>query len=205
MFKSRLLIFMPLLLLLTACAQNSPEDVARRYWQAVIAGDEQAIRETIVQSASPGLSTVIQPGPDSRVTFGHTERESFAGPNEPEAAAEVPTTIHWVDENGETSTFETETVLVFENGEWKVDPAQTRAAFFESVYRSALTGLEAALEESAEAFRELGNDMSESMAREMAEASQQLREQSEKANEELQKFLESLDEDLQRELEKRQK
>lgn len=207
MFKSRLLTILSFLLLLSGCAKNAPDDVARRYWEAVIAGDEQAIRQTIVKSASPSLSTVIRPGPKSTVSVGHPERESFAGPKEKEegGAAEVPTTIHWVDENGKTSTFETETVLVYEEGYWKVDPARTRAAFFDSVYRSALTGLEAALEESAQAFEELGNDISESMARELVEASRELQEQSKKANEELQQFLKNLDEDLRQELEKQQK
>src|SRR5690606_32379429 len=97
---------------------------------------------------------------------------------------------------------ETITVLVRENDQWKVDPAATRNAFFESVYRSALTGLEAILEDSARAFREFGSELSQEMARELSEATRELQEQSEKANEEIQSFLEGLDAALREELER---
>lgn len=183
-----------LLALLSACARNTPESVADRYWQAVIANDEEAIRQSIASSSSPSLSTVIHPSPESRVTFGPTERQ--------EETAQVATTIHWVD-GEETATFDTETMLVLEEGEWKVEPALTRQAFFDSVYSSAITGLEAALEESAEAFRELGSELSETMARELSAASRELQEQTEKANQEIRQFLEELDEELRKELEKR--
>ncbi|MEX1033139.1 MAG: hypothetical protein WDZ30_07240 [Cellvibrionaceae bacterium] len=181
-------------LIVSACARNTPEEVSKRYWEALIANDQEAVEQLVVDSSSKGLSNVIEPGPDSRVTFGETVRV--------EETARVETIIHWADEV-ETSTFNTQTVLVYEDNTWKVDPVRTREAFFESVYRSALTGLEAALAESAEAFRELGSELSSSMARELSEASRELQEQSEKANEEIQEFLKSLDEELQKELEKR--
>lgn len=204
MYQIRLASLLCALLALSACSQNNPAAVSERYWQAVIADDQATVEQLVVETSSPGLSSVIQPGPDSSVEIGRTQRESFDGPEGEEGAAEVPTTIHWVDENGDRSTFETATVLVFEDGSWKVDPAQTRERFFDSVYRSALTGLEAALEESAQAFRELGSEMSETMARELSTASRELQEQSQKANEEIQNFLENLDEELRKELERHQ-
>jgi gas vesicle protein len=207
MTKLRLLGLALFAMLLGACARNSPDSVAERYWEAVLADDQQQVQTLISEGSEPGLSKVIEPGPGSSVSIGRPEREAFAGPDQAEAdkssgIAEVPTTIHWVDDKGETSTFQTETVLVFEDGSWKVDPDRTRERFFDSVYRSALTGLEAALEESARAFRELGSTVSESMARELSAASEELQEQSKKANEEIQRFLESLDEDLRKELER---
>lgn len=208
MIQLRLLSLALIAILLGACARNSPESVAERYWEAVLANDEQQIQRLISGASEPSLSKVIQPGPGSTVSVGRPERKTFAGPDQADAdgsggTAEVPTTVHWVDDAGDTSTFQTKTVLVYEEGDWKVDPERTRERFFDSVYRSALTGLEAALEESARAFRELGNTVSETMARELSAASEELQEQSKKANEEIQLFLKGLDEDLRKELERR--
>ena len=74
---------------------------------------------------------VVLSQPGSRVSFGDTQRS--------EQRAEVETTIHWVD-GQETTVFETITVLVRENDQWKVDPAATRNAFFESVSGFTTTG-----------------------------------------------------------------
>lgn len=182
-----------LLLGLIGCERHSPEDVSARYWAAVLNGDSKTAAQYVTESTSPGLSTFIEPGPGSSVTFGETERS--------EQRARVETTIYWVDED-ESSVFETATVLVRENNLWKVDPAATRAEFFDSVYRSALTGLEAILEDSARAFREFGSELSQEMARQLSQATRELQEQSEKANEEIQLFLETLDEELRKELER---
>lgn len=182
-----------LLLSLVGCERHGPRDVSERYWTAVLADDQATAAQYVTDATSPSLSTVIHPQPGSRVSFGDTQRS--------EQRAEVETTIHWVD-GQETTVFETITVLVRENDQWKVDPAATRNAFFESVYRSALTGLEAILEDSARAFREFGSELSQEMARELSEATRELQEQSEKANEEIQSFLESLDAALREELER---
>jgi len=202
MSRTALAAFLLFGLLLSACARNDPEAVAQQYWDAIITGDEEVARRLIAEGSEPSLSAVIEPGSGSRVEIGRVERSSYAGPTEGGGdTAEVPTTIHWVD-GDESNTFQTETILVFEDGAWKVDPAATRAAFFESVYRSALTGLEAALEESADAFRELGSSLSENMARELSAASRELQQQAEQANEEIKKFVEELDEELQKEIER---
>lgn len=193
--RALLLLTTLFLLGLAGCERHSPEDVAALYWNVVLAGDSQAAAEYVTDSTSPGLSAFIEPGPGSSVSFGETRGG--------EQRAEVETTIHWVD-GPETTVFETSTVLVRENGQWKVDPAETRTAFFESVYRSTLTGLEAILEDSARAFQEFGGELSLEMARELSQATQELQEQSRKANEEIQLFLETLDEELRKELERRQ-
>lgn len=198
MFRLRILGLLSVALLLIACEHNTPESVSKRYWEAVIANDQQTIEQTIAKSASPSLSEVIQPSPESSVSFGEAKPGASTNEN-----ATVDTRLHWV-EDGETTILQLDTVLVNEDGAWRVDPTATREEFFDSVYRSALTGLEVALQESAEAFREMGNELSESMARELSAASRELREQSEQANKEIQAFLESLDEELRKELEKRQ-
>lgn len=200
MSSLRLLGLLSLLLLLSACERNTPEAVSERYWNAVIAGDQETIEQTIAESSSPGLSKAVQPNPESTVTFGETIRGG--GNMREDENATVETQLHWV-EDGETTVLELDTVLVYEDGAWKVDPEKTRQEFFDGVYRSALTGLEAALEESARSFREMGNSMSESMARELSTLSRELQQRSEEANEEIQKFLEGLDQDLQKELERR--
>lgn len=189
-----LLFFSLLAVTLAGCERHTPKQVSARYWAAVLEGDSQAAAEYVTDSTTPGLSTFIEPGPGSSVSFGDTERS--------EQRARVETFIHWVDED-ESTVFETTTVLVRENNLWKVDPAATRAEFFESVYRSALTGLEAILDDSLRAFREFGSELSQEMARELSEATRELQEQSKKANEEIQMFLESLDEELRKELERR--
>lgn len=188
-----LISFFMLSMSLIGCERHSPKDVSAQYWAAVLAGDSATAAHYVTESTSPGLSTFIQPGPGSSVSFGETVRN--------EQQAEVETTIYWVD-GDETTVFETSTILVRQDGSWKVDPAQTRSAFFESVYRSALTGLEAILEDSARAFREFGSELSDQMARELSEATRELQEQSRKANEELQLFLETLDAELRQELER---
>lgn len=183
-------------LLLGGCARNSPEHVAEQYWQAVLAGDAEAAQAWAHPDSSGGLSRMVQPGAGSEISFGETVVD--------DERAVVETRLEWHDEEEDnTASFTFDTTLGKADGEWKVDTDATRQAFFDSVYRSSLTALEAALQQSVDAFRELSDDVAREMKEELRDASRELRRQSEQANQEIQKFLEELDQDLSEELQQR--
>lgn len=182
-----------IIFLLSACSQNSPEDVAGDYWQAVFTADENNISELVLDIEASGLHKILNPGEESKIVFGDAEIDGDT--------AKFDTLLTWKDTEKE-STFGTKTILINTDDGWKVDTEKTQKVFFDSVYASTLSGLEAVLADSANAFFELGDSITDSMAEELSVATQQLQQQSEEANEEIQAFLKNLDENLQQELEK---
>jgi len=182
-----------LLLSLSGCFGTSPEDVARQYWDAVLAGDEQQAKALSVDPEEAGLETFIQPGSGSSVTFGET---IIDGEN-----AEVPTVLTWVDENN-TVSYQLSTALVKQDKDWQVDAYATRRSLINSVYNSTLTDLQKAFEDSAAEFRRLGEELVEEVSADISEASRELEQNAREAGEELDGFLQKLDQKLVEELKK---
>lgn len=193
MNRTRNLAFFLIVFLLSACSRNSPESIANTYWQAMFVADEEAFTEIILDKKASGLHKILDPGNESKIVFGETDIDGDT--------AKIDTTLTWKNSE-EESTFGTKTILVKTDEGWKVDTEQTQKVFFDSVYASTLTGLEAALADTASAFLELGDSLTDSMAKELSNATRQLQQQSENANQEIQDFLKNLDENLQQELEK---
>lgn len=180
------------LVLLSACSQ-SPEEVAQEYWQAVLADDKEKIKSLVKEQSARELSHIIQPGPASAVSFEETTIEADL--------AQVQTHLQW-GEAEERAHFNFDTVLARTDNGWKIEPEATRDEFFDSVYNSTLSGLEAALSQSLESFRALSGEVAREMSTELSKASAELQRQTEQANEEIQKFLKELDKELSQELEK---
>ncbi|GAB1266667.1 hypothetical protein NBRC116493_03370 [Aurantivibrio infirmus] len=195
MNKTSQLAFCFILLILSACSRNSPEQVANDYWQALFISDEASISTLVFDQEASSLHKILDPGDESKVVFGDIKIEGDI--------AKVDTLLTWKDSEKE-STFGTKTILRKTDDGWKIDTEQTQKVFFDSVYASTLSGLEAALADSANAFLELGDSITNSMAEELSNASQALQQQSEEANQEIQAFLQKLDENLKKELEKHQ-
>jgi len=181
------------LFLLSACSQNTPEGVANEYWQAMFADEEETITKIMLDKEASGLHKTLDPGSESKIVFGDTYIDGDT--------AKIDTMLTWKNSK-EESTFATKTILIRTNEGWKIDTEQTQKVFFNSVYASTLTGLEAALVNSANAFLELGDSLTDSMADELSNATRKLQQQSEAANQEIQEFLKNLDVNLQQELEK---
>lgn len=194
MKKTIILLALTCLLTLTACSGTGPESIAAQYWDAILDGDEETAKELLADPDQSGPETVIAPGSGSQVSFGEVDMA--------ENTARVATLLEWVDEDN-TATYPITTVLVQQDGQWRIDAHATRRSLINSVYQSTLTELQKTFEQSAEEFRKLGEQLVEGMEDELSEAGRVLQENAEQANEELNTFLEKLDEQLVEEIRKR--
>jgi hypothetical protein len=188
----KLLLVTSAFVLLSACSP-SPEQVAQEYWQAVLVDDQATIQRLVKEQSTRELSHIIQPGPASTVSFEKTEVA--------EQQARVQTHLQWGEVDKEAH-FNFDTVLARTDDGWKIEPVATRDEFFDSVYNSTLSGLEAALNQSLESFKAVSGEVAREMTMELSKASAELQRQTEQANEEIQEFLNELDRELSQELEK---
>ncbi|MGH1470715.1 MAG: hypothetical protein ACRBCS_05950 [Cellvibrionaceae bacterium] len=181
------------LFLLSGCIARSPEDTAKQYWEAVMAGDETKAKSLTLAPTKEGLETFIQPADGSQVEFGDTTLT--------DDTAAIATSLTWADDEYDT-TFQIDTILKKSDNEWKVDAEATRKVFISAVYNSTLNGLQQAFEETATEFRRLGEELLGTVATELTEASRELQEGAEEAKVEIEKFLKQIDQNLVEELKK---
>ncbi|MGI1679891.1 MAG: hypothetical protein K6L75_14210 [Cellvibrionaceae bacterium] len=188
-----LLLTIAALLSISGCISRSPEDTAKQYWEAIMAGDEAKAKSLVFDNKEEGLETFIQPADGSKVEFGES---TITGDT-----ASIATSLTWADEEYDT-TFQIETILKKSGKEWKVDTKETRKIFIAAVYNSTLNGLQKAFEETATEFRRLGEELLGTVATELTEASRELQEGAEEAKVEIEKFLKQIDQNLVEELKK---
>ena len=181
------LFYLSLLFLLSACFGQQPEDVAKRYWNAVIQGDANALHELAATNSQSNVNRISQPDAGSKVGFRETTVE--------DDGATVVTEVHWVD--GDTTVdVALQTVLVKEDGSWKVDIVKTRRSLYAGLFNNAFASLSESIEEGATALQHIGEDIADDINRELLKAGKELQQQTEQASRELQEMLEQLQQEL---------
>ena len=175
-------------MLLTACFSQQPDDVAKQYWHGVLSGDIDTLREVAATNSQSNVNRIAKPDTGSTVSFGET---TISGD-----AATVVTTVHWVD--GDSMLDITlNTALVEEDGSWKVDIAKTRRSLYAGLFNNAFSSLSDSIEEGATALQRMGEDIADDINREILKAGKELQKQTEQASKELEEMLEELEQELQ--------
>ncbi len=110
-------IALPLLLSLSGCleAQN-PKDIAQQYWQAMVNGDTEAARQYVSQDSQQAFEQTL-----TRIDQGMKIDQVALD----ELNTSVVTTIN-PDADKPYLDQPFETVLVLEQGKWKIDMQRTR-------------------------------------------------------------------------------
>jgi hypothetical protein len=173
---------------LTACMEksDSPKQVAQKYWDALKAGDHATARKLVSKDSQQNFETYLaQPSEQKtaidKITLG-TE------------VATVTTVISPKDTTPDNS-HTLETVLILENGQWKIDASQTQLPAPAITSEEELEKLAKQLSESMqenidsmddaltegmemldEALREGSHEMGESLLKGMNEMNEALRE-----------------------------
>lgn len=124
----KLVILPTLFLLITGCVPTA-KYVAKQFWQGVQNGDAESIRPFVTSSSYPYFANPKQDFKKSDVTLGHEVIE--------EDRATVDTNLK--DENGLSYDFKT--ILVKENGRWKVDMVQTMSSMLGSAMKEIMDTL----------------------------------------------------------------
>jgi hypothetical protein len=182
--------YLPTLLLpifLSACLHQAddPREVATRYWQALQSGDGATARSLVSTGSRQAFDEYLALPDDRKTAIGEVN-----------LGTEQTTVITIVyPEGGAPDDFDTfDTVLVMEDGEWKIDagrtivprPAPTDRELDELAdqlsesMQDSVDSLEEAMNEGLrlldEAMREGSRDMGESMLKGMEEMNRALRE-----------------------------
>ena len=138
--KSILIISLALFLS-TACAEtiDSPRQVAEKYWNALRTGDLDTARSLVSKATQQNLDTYLALEPDQKTSLGEI--------NLGDELTTVATIIYPNNAEPEAQ-HELETVLILENGQWKIDAARTQAPIAISANEEELEKLAKQLSES---------------------------------------------------------
>lgn len=177
-----------LVLLLSACLEraDTPKQVAQKYWHALQKGDHATVRQYASKASQENLNNYLALPPDQK-TIVHevtidTEHAAVNTTINPNAIA--PDNKHTI-----------ETILVLEDGQWKVDASRTQLPPPESQteleleeladqlsesMKENIESMDGALSEGMEmlnnALRDGSKDMGESMLKLMKELNESMKE-----------------------------
>ncbi len=131
---------------------NEATDVARGFWDALEEGDIETAKTFATTSSASSLKmTENMDGKDVEVVLGEITEEG--------SSTMVETTVN--TKNGEdTMSIPMQTVLVEQNGEFKVDVEQTMMSLFGSAMAEMMKGMGEAM---GEAMQGMGEEMGEAM------------------------------------------
>ncbi len=191
MNTTSLLIALPLLAL-SACSQaDNPKDVADKYWQALRAGDIETARSLISAESRQAFRTFVE-SPENLNAVGEVDLGA--------QSTRVVTVLYPKRTTDDYRAFDT--LLVLENGKWKIDaehtlvpPTGAAAASdadqtpeqlsesmqetIDSMEKSMSDGLQLLNESAREGSREMGKSLLKGMQelnRSMRESIERLRE-----------------------------
>jgi hypothetical protein len=158
----RHLLTLPLFFLLAAggCgAAGGPESVAENFWAAIMAGDKEEARKYAAKDSVAELELEPkQPGEERDIEFGKAVESNNQ--------VSIPTTMITTT-NGQEQRVPLNTVLVKQDGDWKVDWNQTMASMLGGMMGEMMKGMSEAMEGMAEemgkSFEEMGKSYEEAM------------------------------------------
>lgn len=142
-----------------AASGSGPDQVAESFWTAAAAGDGETAMRYVTEASAEHMS-VQEDAAGGEFTLGTAVVDG--------ERAEVPTTLVTHD-NASQMKMDLTTVLVVENGDWKVDFDQTMMSMFGGAMGAMMEGLGDAMQQGME---QMGNAMAEGMedmAQEMGE------------------------------------
>lgn len=158
----RRLLSLPLLFLLAApgCgAAGGAESVATNFWDAMMAGDKEAAKKHATKNSMAEMELEPkQPGEERDVKFGKAVESADQ--------VSIPTTLITTVE-GESQQIPLNTIVVKEDGDWKVDWNQTMASMLGGMMGEMMKGMTEAMQgmadEMGKSFEEMGKSYNEAM------------------------------------------
>ena len=175
---------------LSACQQNTspPAQVAERYWQSLKSGDVAAAKLLVSKDSQSSLDSYLALPDDKRISLDNV--------NLGEEKTSVHTTItsqsNDAKQTPNADQFDFETILVLQDGEWKVDALRTEIPAPQKVdppsnndqlsdaLQENLDSMDDALEQGADMLNEFlqegSKEMSESLLKGMNKMNESLRE-----------------------------
>jgi hypothetical protein len=127
-------VILAALLFISGCAQKqTPEDITRGFWQAVVANDLEKARSLTTKASQSSISVLNNREKTLRQVEVGSARIS-------ETTAEVPTTLIG-DRNGEETRIELTTFLLQEEESWRVEGDKTVNALVSSSLEGMLKNL----------------------------------------------------------------
>lgn len=184
--KPFLVLLLPFIL--PACFENpdTPKQVAQKYWDALQKGDHATVRKYVSKASQENLHSYLALPPDQKtlareviLDSEHASVNTLINPN-----ATSPDTLHNI-----------ETILVIEDGQWKVDASRTQlpppktqteleldelADQLSESMKENIESMDGALSEGMKLFndalRDGSKDMGESMLKLMKELNKSMKE-----------------------------
>ena len=175
MKKNMIPVFIIIILSLTVgcTSTDSPEDVAKKFWTALEDRDVDKARKYATKESAGSLrANENKNGGDIEITFGEVTTKD----NE----AIVETTMR-SSNGGKEIQIPMKTILVREDGEWKVEAQHTMLSMFGGAMGEIMQGLGKAMKES---MKEMGKAMAEGMKEGMKESMEEMKSTMEKSTEE---------------------
>ena len=179
---------------LVACQQNtdSPKQVAKKYWQALKSGDTVTTKQLVSKNTQTNLDNYLALPDNQKMALDEIK------------LGEEKTTVHTTitsltsnaSQNQSASHVNFETILILEEGKWRVDASRTQIPvpqkqetpskdnqLSESLQKN-LDSMDEALEEGADMLNEFmqegSKEMSDSLLKGMNKMNESLREAIEK-------------------------
>ena len=184
--KHSILITLLACICLSACQQNTstPTQVSEKYWKALKSGDITTAKSLVSKNTQANLDSYLALPDDKRLTLDNIK------------FGEEKTTVHTTitsqtsdtNQNQDSDQFDFETILVLEDGEWKIDASRTQIPTpqkaddkqFSDALQENLESMDEVLEEGADMLNEFmqegSKEMSESLLKGMNKMNESLRE-----------------------------
>ena len=191
----KLLIIFFTTLLISACTPvaENPRDVAAQYWQALKRGDIETARSFVSIDSQQSFDEYLTLPPDQQTPIG----EINLG-----AQQTIVVTIIYPEGNAPDDYRAFDTVMVLENGQWKIDATKS---FIPPSSKPAGRELEEMAEELSESMQKNLDSMEDAMAKGMRMLNDALREGSKEMGESLLRGMEELNESMQESIEQMRK
>lgn len=175
---------------LAACQQtiDTPKQVSEKYWNALKSGDIATAKSLVSKNTQANFDSYLALPDDKRITLENIK------------LGEEKTTVHTTitsqasdtNQNQDSDQFDFETILVLEDGQWKIDASRTQVPVpqrqeqpssndqLSEALQENLDSMNEALEEGADMLNEFmqegSREMSESLLKGMNKMNESLRE-----------------------------
>ncbi len=176
----------------TPVAEN-PRDVAAQYWQALKRGDTETARSFVSLDSQQSFDEYLTLPPDQQTAIG----EINLGTQQT-----IVVTIIYPEGNAPDDYRAFDTVMVLENGQWKIDATQS---FIPPSSKPAGRELEEMAEQLSESMQKNIDSMEDAMAEGMRLLNDALREGSKEMGESMLRGMEELNESMQESIEQMKK
>jgi len=126
--KNKTSITFLICLILGACQQNTdtPTQVSEKYWQAINSGDLSTAKSLVTKESQGNLIDYFSLPDNKKITLNEIKLGK--------EKTSIHTTITSLPANtNNTDQFYFETILVLQNGEWKIDAALTQIPTVEDI------------------------------------------------------------------------